>query len=168
MTTNTEPLKVGVIAFEIKPGVFTLIDQQDLHLVEGHKWFFESKRVYRREYKDGKSKSFSLHRVIMNPPPDMVVDHIDGNPLNNTRENLRICTMTENNYNRFPNKNSTSQFKGVHWEPIRGKWIASIRLNKKQKAIGTYADEHEAAHAYNKQAIIHHGEFAKLNPVGAK
>ena len=96
------------------------------------------------------------------------IDHIDGNKLNNRIENLRETTQQNNTYNRKSNtsmngKPTSSKYKGVRWHKRVNKWEVSIQVDKKQKHIGYFIDEIEAAHNYNEAAIRYHGKFARLN-----
>ena len=91
------------------------------------------------------------------------IDHIDGNGLNNQRNNLRKATHQENMMNRQSNKNSSSQFKGVHWYERTNKWQARITFNQKRISLGYFTSEIDAAKTYNKKALELFGEFAKLN-----
>jgi len=104
-----------------------------------------------------------LHQLIMETPKGMQTDHINGNPLDNRKENLRICTNAENQRNRGPQKNNTSGFKGVHWNTRRNMWQSYIAHNKKQTALGYFKDKEKAARAYDRKAIVLHGEFAYTN-----
>ena len=106
-----------------------------------------------------------MHRVIMDCPKGLVVDHIDGNTLNNRRSNLRICTFGENLRNQRPRTNRIrkSAYKGVCWLETRQRWIANCGLDGKQYRSGHFRTEIEAAHAYDELAKRHHGEFASLN-----
>ncbi len=111
-------------------------------------------------------KYFPMHRLIMGSPKGMLVDHIDRNGLNNRKENLRICTRSQNGMNRIRNKNGTSKYKGVSWcvQPrCISKWYATIRLNGKDKFLGKFLVEEDAARAYDKAALEIFGEFARLN-----
>ena len=103
-----------------------------------------------------------LHRLIAGATKGEIVDHRNGNTLDNCRLNLRICAQAENTINR-KSKGGASRFKGVWLEKRRGKWVAEIRLNGKRKHIGTFVDEIEAAKAYDAAARKTHGEFATLN-----
>jgi hypothetical protein len=110
-----------------------------------------------------------IHRLIMarvmdrELTKDEVIDHIDNNPLNNTRANLRLATRTQNNRNRGPAKKSKSGYKGVCWDKSCSKWITQIVVDRKVKHLGRYDDPKEGARAYNAAAIKYHGEFAWLN-----
>jgi len=120
--------------------------------------------------KDSKCRQ-AMHRLIMGctPGDGRVVDHKNGNKLDNRRENLRICSRGENASNRHKQANNTSGYKGVHWEATRGKWIASIKRRENGKLknffLGRFDCKVEAAKAYNKRALELHGEFAILNKV---
>lgn len=93
------------------------------------------------------------------------VDHIDRNPLNDNIENLRAATWAQNQQNKRSAKNSTSKYKGVHCRNniTANRWVATIYINGKNKILGNFSNEHDAATMYNAAALIHHGEFANLN-----
>ena len=103
------------------------------------------------------SQTILMHRVIMNAPVVMQVDHIDGDGLNNQRNNLRIVTQSQNLYNSKKKCHSASKYKGVY---KRGERYKAECLGK---YFGTFGTEIEAAKAYNKAAIEMMGEFARLN-----
>jgi hypothetical protein len=86
----------------------------------------------------------SLHRWIFNLPDKLVIDHINHDTLNNTRKNLRVVTIAENNQNRRVNKSGVNN---VHWDIRRNKWRATIKINKKTKHIGYFTDIKEAEKA---------------------
>lgn len=115
-------------------------------------------------FKKGKQRTTTirLHRAILSPPKEKIIDHIDHNGLNNKRSNLRICTVTQNAANRRKGKGS-SIFKGVYWYKRHQMWQARIRHKGKALHLGYFNDEPEAAKAYDKAAKEFWGEFAKLN-----
>jgi hypothetical protein len=98
--------------------------------------------------------------------PDMQIDHIDGNRSNNRILNLRLATGSQNSSNIGISPSNTSGYKGVYRDKKTGKWIARIKVRGKFIYLGTRESPHEAAHEYNKGAIQHHGEFARLNIPG--
>jgi hypothetical protein len=106
------------------------------------------------------SDSF-LHRFVLNAERGQIVDHKDGNPLNNVRENLRLATRQENQRNRGPQRGR--KYKGVRQSGQR--FTASIVVDRKHISLGTYATDVEAAQAYNAGALQYFGEFAWLNPI---
>lgn len=103
-----------------------------------------------------------MHRLLMNNPTEKEVDHKNRNRLDNRRENLRLCTRSENSKNKSQLKHS-SKFKGVHWHKNNKKWRCQIRIDGKMTQVGMFDNEEEAAMAYDKFAKKYHGEFAYFN-----
>lgn len=143
--------KLGLVEF--------LIDEDDFNKLKGYTFYaWTTKRhhgIYINCYSpDDRKNSKRLHRVIMGEPKGMIVDHINRNPLDNRKENLRITTSLVNNQNARKRKDGiTSQYKGVH--KVGNKWKAQIQVNKKKISLGTYTAEYYAARAYN-DAIDHY------------
>jgi hypothetical protein len=108
-----------------------------------------------------------MHKEIaiqqMGFPSELKADHINGNPLDNRRENLRSATQQMNGINTGLCSTNTSGFKGV--SPEKGKWSAQIHVMNRKKFLGYFDDKVEAAKAYNSAAKKHFGEFAWLNPI---
>lgn len=103
-------------------------------------------------YSNNKRKKFLIHRLVAdnyidNPSNKSVVDHIDGNHLNNNVNNLRWATIQENNINSKIPVTNTSGHKGVYYDKERNKWSARISINNKSKTIGRYKTKEEAIEA---------------------
>lgn len=142
----------------------TILDEEDLTFVnQWHWWFSKTGYVRRKIYIGGKPKIILLHRILLNAPKDMQVDHINGNRLDNRKSNLRLVTLEQNRMNRGLNKNNKSGYKGVFWYKPLYKWCAYITVNTKRRHLGYFRDKKEAAFAYNKAAFDNFGEFARLN-----
>ncbi len=117
---------------------------------------------------NGKVKTHYVHQMVarewvLNPHGKRCVDHIDGDKTNNHRENLRYATHTENSRNMKIRANTSSIYKGVCMATKSGKWKVHIRLSGELKHLGYFADEREAAEAYNAAATEHFKAFARLN-----
>jgi hypothetical protein len=124
------------------------------------KWYAHSPPPSKKYYGMNGSRDILIHRVVMNAPKGMDVDHINGDPLDNRKVNLRICTRSENCRNRKVRADSKSGYKGVEVKPS-GRFQAYIGYPHQR--LGTYDTPEEAARAYDKKAIQLHGEFANLN-----
>ncbi len=147
-----------------------LIDYEDLFWLQQWKWY-SSKRGYARRNAVGTADTSStlMQRVILEfhgkDLTGLDVDHINGNPLDNRKSNLRVTTHQQNGFNRKISKNNTSGYKGVSFDKRRNKYVANIKVNYKIIYLGGYETAKEAAIAYNEAAKIHFGEYAKLNDI---
>lgn len=146
-------------------GSVALFDAEDAEWIKNWSWTTlvrENKRsAVRRE---NKGRYVYLHREIMKPPAELVVDHIDGNPLDNRKRNLRNCIERLNLTNvRARRRQTSSRFKGVYHDKARGQWQAYVTVMGKRHRLGRFATEIEAAMAYDAKAIELHGEFARTN-----
>lgn len=144
-----------------------LVDPEDEWLL-GYKWYLHrdyDRNLYaaRRVPLGSERVVLRMHRVIMDAAPDALVDHINGNGLDNRRCNLRFATRTENQCNRRLTKTNASGYKGVRLHRQSGKWSARIRLDGRVVSLGYFCAAEEAAHAYDRAAIELFGEFAKTN-----
>jgi len=149
---------------------FAIIDDEDEELVSKYKWQLDDNRrghkyAITNYYENGKRKSIRMHRLIMNPPKGVILDHINNLGLDNRKENLRMCNYSNNNWNRRKqfNGQTSSKYKGVCFDKSTKKWMASIRINRIEKNLGRFKEEKDAAKAYNEMAKKLFGEFAKLN-----
>lgn len=116
---------------------------------------------------DGKKKQkrVVMHRLLMNAKPGEIVDHRDGNGLNNTRLNLRLATSSQNAANIHTPIKSGTGYKGVYFCKVRKTYFTQIRKDQRLVSGGRFKTREEAAKRYNELAIQYFGEFATLNPV---
>lgn len=135
-----------------------IINPCDYHFLEEREWFVGTRNEVRSTvHSDGRVSCLLLHRVIMQPPVGMEVDHVNGNRLDNTRKNLRVCTHLENMQNMSIRRGKST--KGIRRH--HGKWQARITLGTKLVTIGSFRTENEAQIAYNLKAKELFGEFAR-------
>ncbi len=147
--------------------MYAIVDDEDFDMVSQNKWHFSY--GYAKSKISG--KTVYMHRVILDAPKGMEVDHINGNKLDNRKENIRLCTTSQNQLNAASHKDSASKYRGVcflkHKKQAKRPWRAMITVPQVgQVFIGNFATEVEAAIAYNAAATKYHGEFARLNQVG--
>lgn len=150
-------------------GLSALVDDEDFEELSAFKWRPQPSKRKSEQYRAVRSGKggrgvILMHRQIMRAPDGVLVDHANGNPLDNRHANLRFCTFAQNAQNRrrvVPG--SSSRFKGVTWHKQRGRWQAAIKVDKRFIFLGLFTDEQEAADAYDRAAVKHHGEFACTN-----
>lgn len=155
-----------------KNGEIILVDDDDFELLSKYNWRMNGKgrntRYACANIIKGE-KAVIMHRFIMKPEKNVFIDHINGNGLDNRKENLRLCTNQQNQGNQKISKKNTSGYRGVSKLITRYKskkyvyWRAEIVKNGKQIRIGSFKNIKDAARAFNAEAIKHFGEFAKLN-----
>jgi hypothetical protein len=147
---------------------WTILDQKDYYRFGNLKWHIKGngKKYYvvsSVKNGPGRTKLLSLHREITNAPKGLVVDHRNGDTLDNRRANLRLATQSQNMQNVPKKKNTSSRFIGVYFIKSDGKWGAQIRGKGKDKWLGRFNNEIDAARAYDIAARKYYGEFARLN-----
>ncbi len=157
---------------KLTQGKVAIVDDADYEVLSKHKWYAQliGKVWYaQRNIKktNGQRTIQKMHRLVMNPPAKIGIDHINGNGLDNCRCNLRICSQSENCQNQKAIRGGTSKFKGVHFHKQSNKWMARIHVNYKSIYLGVFDAETKAAIAYNEAAAYFFGDFARLNEVAA-
>lgn len=144
---------------------YALIDNEDWDLVKSYSWrALPSGYVYTSlPRKDGKRPNLYLHRLLLNVADKQVqVDHVDGDPLNNCRSNLRTCNASQNQANKRVQRNNTSGYKGVVFHKESQTWHAVIKHNSRTISLRYHKTKEEAFSAYREAAIALKNEFACL------
>lgn len=137
----------------LSKGLFVMVDDEDYGELNKYKWCVSKGKntfyAIRNIKKDnGEYTTILMHRAIMDISPNMQCDHIDGNGLNNCKDNLREVTNRQNAQNKHGDK--TSKYPGICWLKRDKRWQARIRVNGKRQYIGTYIYELDAYNAYIK------------------
>lgn len=147
-------------------GVKCFVDDNDYAELSKYKWHLEVNRTVkyaiRRPITNGKRHKVTMYSQIMSYPAS-TIDHIDGNGLNNTRDNLRLATVQENCFNRKTQQNSRTGYKGVSY--YKGKFMARITYSGTTLFLGLFDTKEEAARAYNRTATEYFGRFAHVNVI---
>lgn len=151
-------------------GHVALVDDEDFEMLSEWTWCLTGSGAYVVRYA-GNSRQpgrrvIRMHRQILGLTigDGVEVDHINGDGLDNRRRNLRPCSHAENLANMKQHVCAeSSQFKGVLWRTDRSKWSAKIAPNGRAIALGCFDSEMDAAGAYDRAALEHFGEFARLN-----
>lgn len=139
---------------------YALVDDEDFERVSEFSWTTVKHGYVGRRLAKG---NMLLHRFITDAPIGLLVDHINGDKLDNRRSNLRLATQAENLRNRKVHANNRTGYKGVYWHKMARKYAARIAVEKRQIWLGLYEDPADAARAYDEAARKYHGEFARLN-----
>lgn len=151
-------------------GKVALVDNVDYEWLSQTKWYCSQRGYAVREIPQaivratGHSGFFRMHRVLMNAPDLLTIDHINGDTLDNRRINLRLASQAQQTRNCRRNKRNTSGYKGVSWNAEKGKWSARAG-GKPRLFLGYFDTAEQAAIAYNKAARQLFGEFCRLNDV---
>ena len=151
----------GTLLVPLTRGLFTRIDAIDLDRIRHYSWHRGSARNGGRTYARTriKRKITEMHRLLMDPPAGLEVDHINRNILDNRRCNLRICTHAQNAANRHGWTPHTSRHRGISWDKNRERWVAQIYQNGKTIWYHSFSTEEEAHQAYEAKAREVFGEF---------
>jgi len=154
----------------LSDGRITWVDASDYDWLRQWKWHTtkSTNTIYasRNINSNNGRKTLLMHRLILGLMSDTECDHIDGNGLNNRRSNLRPCSHQQNAFNAKIYRKTSSEFRGVSWRKGTDKWAAYIKFNGQQIHLGFFADEVDAARAYNGAAMKYFGVFAHLNNTG--
>ena len=152
-------------------GYFATVDDEDYESMMQWKWhavvshYKQKIKVYaaRNPGRGGKSRYFLMHRVLTNAGKGVKVDHRDGNGLNNSRDNLRLCSHQQNLQNTGLSINNLSGVKGVSWSRACKKWRARFVTNRKETHLGVFDTKEEAVRAYDLEILLARGQFAVTN-----
>lgn len=150
-------------------GKSAIVDPEDFDWLDHWRWHVDRGYAVRRSWRDEDNRRrVQMHQAIFEHYGVTItahVDHINGDPLDNRKSNLRLATCSQNLANSKLRKDNKSGFKGVSFNQAQKKWFATINVGKKDIFLGRYGIKEEAALAYNKATAKYFGEFANFNNV---
>ena len=160
---------IGKTAFVLlTQGKVAVIDAADVHLVQGRNWFtarsrstFYARTNTPRLTKNAAQGFLLLHRVIMDAPDHLQVDHEDGDGLNCRRSNMRLATNAQNGMNKRRVSATMSGKKGVTWHCRQHKWNARIMAHGVMHNLGSFSELADAKAAYDLASKRLHGQFSR-------
>lgn len=142
-------------------GMVALVDDDDFDYLNQWKWSFDE-YARRTDYSTGVKKTIRMHREIVKAGHGDIIDHIDGNRVNNQKTNLRIVSMARNNQNRSRISGKALP-KGVRDNKKGVSWMATIGVDGKKLYLGTFRSINDAHEAYKEAAKKHFGDFARFD-----
>lgn len=160
------------VEIALTQGLYAIVFERDYKSLSQFNWYaqkshdghtFYAMRSVKNPRPPPRQKAIIMHRVILNAPEGVQVDHIDHNGLNNCRDNIRLATSWQNKGNTKLTRANTSGYIGVTWHKRDRRWQAMIKINGKSEYLGGFDDIIEAAEAHDEAALEELGEFAVLN-----
>ncbi len=160
----TQPLDPSIKLIPLTRGLNAIVDAADYEWLNQWNWFAlqSQHNSYAARLDKKTSRLILMHRLIVGGN-SQDIDHINRNPLDNRRSNLRPCTRAENLYNQPKHKNNSSGFKGVYWDKTHGYWKAEIRNNGPRIRLGYFRTKEAAFKAYCEACKKLHGEFGRTS-----
>lgn len=139
----------------------TIVDKEYLETIKKYKWYINKYGYVVTNKQEGLETVF-LHKIIMSHVgDDTVIDHIDGNTLNNTKANLRVATRQQNSFNTNTKGTGSNKRKGVYFRKDRNKWVAVIKVDGRNIHLGLFSSEDDAIKAREEAEIKYFGEYRR-------
>ena len=139
------------------------VDNEDFSYLNQWKWYYKQGYAARNIIApDGSRTIVRMHRLLLKTPIGMETDHINHNKLDNRRDNLRIVTKNQNQWNRKKQAGS-SQYKGIYWNKQNKRWHVQLQVDGKKKWLGYYANEEDARLAYENGVSKYQGIFGRIS-----
>lgn len=150
---------------QLANGKVCLVDDGDYKMLSMYGWYAKENSnttyVYTQLHKNKTRRTVHIHQMLLLPPDGYVVDHINGNGLDNRRSNLRLCTQSQNRMNSKKSNRNNAGIKGVGWSKDNNKWYAYITFEKVMRNLGHYINKDEAINARKQAEEKYYKEYAK-------
>ena len=166
LATNTNSASLAPKKFKKIPitrGEVAIVDDENFKELSQYKWYLMDGFAGRTVKENDKQTTIYMHRVVLDAPKGLSVCHLNGNKLDNRRENLCLVKDSIRTDKKKKNASHSSQYRGVYWTKDKKIWTAEIEVNKKHLRLGYFEDEKEAAIAYDKAAYEYYGPLAQTN-----
>ncbi len=146
-------------------GAYAIVDDNEFEELNRYSWYLSKKGYVATNVRGSltRQRTVYMHRLVFAAFECDEIDHIDGDPLNNQLDNLRIVTHQQNTFNQKKKAGTVSKYKGVTWCKRSQKWLAQIGKNGRNNFLGYFTKEEDAAEAYDRASRKFFGEFARPN-----
>lgn len=142
-------------------GKFALVDDRDFEFLNQWRWqYTRNSRGYGYAMRSEKGRTIRMHRQILKAKVGDIIDHRNGNGLDNQRENIRFCSRSQNAMNRKIQKNNTSLVPGVWFKKKNKSWEVGIKINRKYVYLGLFKEKKEAIRVRLQAVRKYFGDFA--------
>lgn len=142
---------------KLTQGKYALVDEEDFEYLNQFKWHFDGLYGAKKS-----PKKIYMHRLLMNSPKGMEIDHINQNKLDNRKSNLRVVNRSLNMFNVGLRKTNTSGHKGIGWNKNKNKWHAKIMIDYKNINLGYFSNIKDAINARKNAEPINVGNMVEL------
>jgi hypothetical protein len=139
---------------KLKNNVYTDINDEDYYKISEYKWYLAGRGYAIGNHKNNSRRTVKMHRLLTSAKKGEVVDHIDRNPLNNRKQNLRIVNQSLNTLNAKVFNTSKTGIKGVSYYKKRGCYRSYITINYKQIHLGYFETVYEAKNARKNYELV--------------
>lgn len=153
--------EITKVIFNNTKGMFTIIDTEDYTKIKQFCWFLKESYAKANSKGSVKAHNILIHRIIMSCPSGLVVDHINGDTLDNRKSNLRVCTIAQNTRNKSRESSSMSGLLGVYFIKRKG-WCAKLTVLGKSYFKGYYKTKSEALTERKKLEIKYFEEYSTV------
>lgn len=150
---------------QLTKGKKAIVDEDVFNFLSQFNWYYGKGYAMTMVSQPSGRTYIYMHKMLMFAGPGQIVDHINGDKLDNRRENLRLSSHYQNLANRPAPVNNKTGYKGVSYNKTARKYTAQITVKGEYHYLGLYKTPEEAALAWNDKAYELLGEFAKLNDI---